>query len=247
MSTYIPPDIARYIQDFLVGTEFVKCFLICSSFQKPLVNTSHFFDYINPDGDIPEWVTRIKLGDKITGKTMVETKSVTILHLGKERKIDPLIFKKFPNLISLNAGMVRLDPKAFKYLPHLKKLTFFNIDPKKIPTNLTHITAGGDISNTELLQWNPYYLNLLDDEYVSKVGFQHMTNLRILDVRWCRNISIHDLKDLPLECLFLNGTYNSINGFGPIKIPNLKKLFLFHHEKCKSYSVTGNNLQIIHK
>ena len=185
---YLVEDIAHQIQSYMDVTTMITSLLISKSFSDPEVDDKRIYCYENPTKKLPNWVTKVQLGENIENENIKEEKQLTYLDCALNNRIWSDGIRLLTNITHLCLGRSYISYGVLISLTKLTNLELdwsFNFDSSDLRhlKTLKSLTIGSkEMSNNDILSLESLeQLNLGSFVYTPINSLFTMKILRLID------------------------------------------------------------------
>ena len=237
MSLYIPIDIANQIQSYMDSDSYIISLRICRSFQGG--DSERIYNYRNSEIELPNWVTKVVLGNKI--EKLEKLECIQLVYLDMNQNTNPIDLNGCKNLKVLKLGSSIIYNGCIRYLELEELYLEYNI-------NLIWYIVE-DISSLKLLDIgkNEYFcvhlgpvkskietLRFDSKNKTSSKVLKDFTTIKHLVLGPC--FLLKHIEHLPLESLEIPSL--QVMDGRICHFPNLKLLILHHN---MPHNITGHS------
>ena len=233
MSLYIPADIAQVIQSYMDSDSYINSLRICKSFESG--DSDRIYHYRNGGYSLPEWVTKVVLGEKIE-----KLKSPQLVYLDMNHNSNYFSLHNCKNLKVLKLGQSTLTNDCLwdlnlkeLYVEENRSLSWYLI---KHMTSLKLLDIGKDEDICFRVGPLESQIETFRFDLMNKASSAVLKDFKMIKhLVLGQNFSLNHIEHLPLESLEIPNA--QVMDGRICHFPNLKLLILHHN---MSHNITGH-------
>lgn len=206
---FIPEDVIPLIQEYLPVHNFVRSTQLAKSFRQFDRVSLADITFYNSKKPIPEYITKVEIGDKVVTATVKDATQLVYLDARKNHNITDKAIEKLVNLEELKMAS-KMNGDGLEKLPKLKHLTLKLWNFTKFSSNLIKLKQLeyldlGDVGRGIAPKFNDDFIknfvNLrelkLGDSRLIEITENGLKNLTKLETLNCGKTKIVDVSFLP--------------------------------------------------